>query len=342
MIRIANIKTVVFWGKNMTKVLVVGGSGYVGGHLVDLLQDSNHEVTVFDSLLYEDRYLKRVKFIHGDIRETKKLLELSKDYDCVVWLAALVGDPLCALNEKVTREINTKAPVEFRKEYNGRFIFMSTCSVYGAQDGLLTETSSKSPLSLYAITKLDTEMGLSEIGKDDLIFRLGTLFGISDTHSRLRADLVLNVLVIRAVYAKLLTVFGGDQYRPLLHVKDVGGAIFNEIDTGLSGIFNLHCENITIVELAKQIKSFIPDVILEISESSFQDSRNYSVSSEKYLEASSFRPEYNISDGILELQNSLKSGRFPNILSADYINVDKMRDILKDRIRPTTIDYWKG
>jgi len=321
---------------------VVGGGGYVGGYLVDLLAKQGHEVGVFDILLYEDRYLKPIRFFFGDIRETSRLLEIAKDFDSVIWLAALVGDPLSALDETLTREINTNSPVRFRKKYNGQFYFMSTCSVYGAQDGVLTEESETNPLSTYATTKLEAEEALQRIGKKDVILRLGTLFGLSDSFSRLRADLVLNVMVIRAVYSGKLTVYGGEQFRPLLHVKDVGNAIAESIYLDLEGIFNVHCTNITIVELANKIKSTILNVDIVTTSSTFQDSRNYSVSSKKIFDATKFKPLYTIESGIEELASALRDGRFPNILNSNYINVDKMRGKYGQRKNPIVTEYFKG
>ena len=325
----------------MSKVLVVGGGGYVGGYLVDELIQSGHEVGVFDLLLYEDRFLKPVKFYLGNISDTSDLLAISRDYEVVIWLAALVGDPLCALDENLTKEVNTEAPLRFRTEFDGEFVFMSTCSVYGAQDGLLDEDSPTNPLSIYAQTKLRSEEGLLSIGKPNLILRLGTLFGISDAHARLRADLVLNVLVIRAVYSKQLTVFGGEQFRPLLHVRDVGRAIVSALNAGIHGKFNLHCENISIVGLAERISHVVPDVKIVRAETSFQDSRNYSVSSNLFKEMSDFSPKYSIEHGIVELHEALLSGRFPNILNSNYINVDKMRGTYLPRKNPTLSEYWR-
>ena len=307
------------------KVLVVGGAGYVGGALSDLLSKNSAHFAILDDLLYEDRFLKQVEFFRCDIRETQKVLTVAKSFDVVVWLAALVGDPLCALNPDLTEEINTNALIRFAEDYAGKIVFMSTCSVYGAQEGLLDESSPLNPLSIYAVTKLKSEELLMKKKPDSLIFRLGTLFGLSDDFARLRADLVLNVLCMRAAYASELTVFGGDQFRPLLHVKDVGRAILTGLAVNAHGVFNLHCENITIVELAKKIQQALPEVVLEISEQSFQDSRNYSVSSEKAFHSFGFAPQFDIDYGINEVLRVLKEGRFPQILDSAYSNADKMR-----------------
>ena len=310
----------------MTKILVVGGAGYVGGAFTEsLTKNVNFKFSVYDDLLYEDRYLKDVDFIRGDIRDTDRLLVLAREYDVVVWLAALVGDPLCALNESLTWEINTHSLIRFAKSFQGKIVFMSTCSVYGAQDGLLNEESETNPLSLYAITKLASEEALLALKPDSLIFRLGTLFGISDEFARLRADLVLNVLVMRAVFAKELTVFGGEQFRPLLHVKDVGDAIIRGLLQQSVGVYNLHVENVSIIQLARRISELDSDIKMEISEQTFQDARNYSVSSEKAKREFNFQPNFDVDFGIHEVYSALSTGRFPRILDETYSNVDKMR-----------------
>ena len=206
------------------KILVVGGAGYVGGVIVDLLLlKKNYEVTVFDNLLYESSYRKECKFIYGDIRDKKFYSAKLNQYYAIVWLAALVGDGACAINPDMTNEINFLTLKKLCKVYKKRIIFISTCSVYGAQHGVLHEKSKVNPLSHYATSKLKCEKILKN--KNSIIFRLGTLFGVSDNYSRIRMDLVVNTLSAKAFFEKKMSVFGGEQYRPLLHVKDVARAI---------------------------------------------------------------------------------------------------------------------
>jgi nucleoside-diphosphate-sugar epimerase len=183
----------------MKKVLVVGGSGYIGGLTCDYLIRDGFDVTVYDNLLYENRYLKDVKFIYGDIRDTEKLYEISNDFDVIVLMAALVGDPACSVDHKLTEEINFQSIKNFCEVVSPskHLVFMSTCSVYGAQDGLLNEESGTNPLSSYASTKLAAEKYIQQ--RNGTIFRLGTVFGLGDTYSRLRMDLVVNVLTMKAI-----------------------------------------------------------------------------------------------------------------------------------------------
>ena len=239
----------------MVNILIVGGAGYVGGGIVDKLKEQ-HNVTVYDSLIYEESYRKDVTFVNGDIRDTNKLLPLLDHADSVIWLAALVGDGACAINPKLTFEINSESVKFLVENFKKRIVFLSTCSVYGAQDGLLDENSSVNPLSEYASSKVRAEEYLK--GTNSIIFRLGTLFGISDEFSRIRLDLVVNILVTKALTEGKLTVFGGDQWRPLLHVVDVANAISHTLDSEVTGIFNLHYKNYKIIDIANTIVNKIP------------------------------------------------------------------------------------
>lgn len=291
----------------MKNVLVVGGAGYVGGAVTDVLEDSAHNMKVYDSLVYEDRYMKDIPFVRGDIRDREKLHRVLNWADTVVWLAAIVGDGACALNPKQTVEVNEESVGWFCKHFDGKIIFTSTCSVYGLGRGVLTENSPVNPLSLYAGTKLNTEGFLSK--KEALIFRLGTLFGISDRFSRIRFDLVVNILTMRAVLEKHLTVFGGEQCRPLLHVRDVGRMIAKSVDLDVTGIFNLHQSNLRIIDLANRIKGKVPDCEISITPAKFEDTRNYRVSSDKAKEVLGFSPQLTVDDGIVEIRDLVLSNR---------------------------------
>lgn len=309
----------------MAKVLVVGGAGYVGGWLVDsLLADSGHTVRVYDNLTYEDSYLKPVDFIYGDVRDLKTLLPNLQWADVVIWLAAIVGDPACALNPEETMEVNSNAVKLLMDNFAGRVIFTSTCSVYGAQESELDEESPLKPMSLYAESKIRAEKELVR-SERALVLRLGTLFGLGDNHSRLRADLVLNVLTARAVFEKRMTVFGGEQYRPLLHVRDVSTAILPHIDSSVTGVFNLHSENLTIKQLAVRIQELVPDSEVIYRDSSFEDSRNYAVSGVLAREKLRFTPRFTVEDGIAQVRDALEDRRIPDITLPKFSNVAALK-----------------
>lgn len=303
------------------KILVIGGAGYIGGGLVDLIQHnySNYQITVLDNLIYEDRYLKGVEFINVDIRDTSLINNVIHNYNIVIFLAALVGDPACAVDKQLTYDINVTPVKWLADNYKGKIVFMSTCSVYGKNDDLIDETAIPNPLSVYAETKLEAEQYLITKRPDSLIYRLGTLYGLGDTHSRLRLDLVVNVLTLRASQGEQLNVFGGEQWRPLLHVKDVGEAIMYGLNNNLTGIFNLSERNATMKDIAEAVSIEIPTAKVKYSEIPFQDMRNYKVKNDKIIQTG-WKPKYSLADGIKELYNTFKEKRIKDLGDDIYNN----------------------
>lgn len=308
------------------KILVAGGAGYVGGAITDRLIEAGHEVRVYDALLYEESYLKPVDFTFGDVRDEDKLLPLLRWADVVVWLAALVGDGACALDPDLTRAVNIDSVAWLRAHFDGRIIFMSTCSVYGAMDGILTEESAMNPLSLYAESKLEAEKILAD--SDAISFRLGTLFGLGDTYSRIRMDLVVNTLTVKACLYRKISVFGGNQFRPLLHVRDVAEAVVANVETNHRGVFNLHKTNMKIVDIAEILEAQVPDLHTIRTEMKFQDARNYCVSSQKAEEAFGFKPKLSVEYGIAEMRRLVEEGRIRDISSARFSNNEFLRPML--------------
>ena len=312
------------------KILVVGGAGYVGGAVTDLLlQDSNNEIIVYDALLYESLYQKNVKFVYGDIRDYRLLKSYLEWAEKVVWMAALVGDGACSINPLITKQINLDTVEFLANNFNGKIIFFSTCSVYGAQDDLLSENSTTEPLSVYASTKLEAEKILEK--KDALIFRLGTLFGVGDSYSRVRMDLVVNILTAKAITEKKLTVLGGRQFRPLLHVKDAARVIQESLSSEKVGIYNLHLENIKIIDLAERIQKYFPDVSIEKVDIKFQDARNYQADGTKLRNDFEFRPIFKVEDGISEIKNLIIENKITNINDPRYTN-QKYLELFKSKL----------
>jgi len=287
----------------------VGGSGYIGGLTCDYLIRDGFDVTVYDNLLYENRFLKEVNFINGDVRDTEKLYNTSKDFDVIVLMAALVGDPACSVDNALTEEINYKAIKDFCEVVspNKHLVFMSTCSVYGAQEGLLNEESKTNPLSSYAATKLKSEEHI--LAKGGTIFRLGTVFGLGDTYSRLRMDLVVNVLTMKAIKDGEITINGGEQWRPIIAVKDIAEYVTEACRMKYSGIFVLSKENVIIKELGERIVDVIPNTKINYTEISFQDARNYKVDNSKSLEVFQYKAKVTVEEEVLRMVKMFKEGR---------------------------------
>jgi nucleoside-diphosphate-sugar epimerase len=299
-------------------VLVVGGAGYVGGAVTDLLMTTKHNVRVYDKLLYEESYRKPVDFCYGDVRDAKTLAPQLQWAHAVVWLAALVGDPACALHPEVSSAINQESVRTLTEHFHGRIVFLSTCSVYGAQDNVLAETSALNPLSVYAATKLAAERHLEK--KNAVVFRLGTLFGVGDLFSRIRLDLVVNTLTVRAHREGAIKVYGGDQFRPLLHVRDAAGAIVDSLETSHTGVYNLHRENVRIIDLAHRVRNHFPAMFIEQTALPAQDLRDYRVTSEKAHSVLGFKAATSIDDGIAELRALLDAGRLKDLDNRRYTN----------------------
>ncbi len=303
----------------MKKILVIGGAGYIGGAISDILN-----VTVLDNLMFEDRYLKPVPFIFEDVRNKKELLSKVMPYDILIVLAGLVGDPACEVNKELTYDINIKHVKWLTNNYSGKIVYMSSCSVYGKNDDLIDEKAILNPLSTYAESKLMCEKLLSK-REDALIYRLGTLYGVGDLYSRPRLDLVVNLLTMKATKGETLNVFGGDQWRPIINVKDVALSIKHGIENNLSGIYNLSERNVKIWDLAIDIVKLIPTKGgIKQTEMLFEDKRNYKVKADK-IYSTGWKPKYDLNEGILSLAKLFKENRIKNTTNELYHNGNFMR-----------------
>ncbi|MCL5006529.1 MAG: NAD(P)-dependent oxidoreductase [Patescibacteria group bacterium] len=305
---------------NKDKVLVVGGAGYIGGAVTDILLKRNIPFTVYDSLLYEHQYHKPVDFVYGDVRDTEKLEKILPNYSTVIWLAAIVGDGACQVRPDLTNAINRDAVEWLSKNYDGRIIFVSTCSVYGKNDAEVDEESAPNPLSLYAQTKLESEKILKD--KNSFIIRLGTVYGLSDTYSRVRMDLAANYMTANAVVKGKLSVFGGSQWRPLVHVKNVGEILVNGIDKPWKGIYNFATSNYQMKDLGTEIAK-ITGCKIEYVEQKFEDQRNYHASTAKAENDGLLDLErvYTVADGVKEIFDVVTSKRIKYVESDVHFNV---------------------
>jgi nucleoside-diphosphate-sugar epimerase len=325
--------------KPIRNVLVVGGAGFVGSVLIPKLLDRGYHVRVMDSLVYGDEGIRhlngrpRYEMVDGDLRSLESIVRSSRDADAVVHLGALVGDPACALDENLTLEINLKATQNLAEVARGigvrRFIFASTCSVYGATDELLDETSPLGPVSLYARSKMESEqltLALDNHEFSSVALRFGTFYGLSP---RPRFDLVVNMLVAKAIHDKEITVFGGDQWRPFLHVDDGAEAIVRCLEAPenvVKGqIFNVGADdqNYTLGHIAEEIAKHIRDVKVVYGEKS-ADEANYRVSFEKIRTVLNFVPRNTLAQGIEQIGAAVQGGDVAHYLDARYSNIKSL------------------
>lgn len=265
------------------KVLVVGGCGYIGSAVVDhLWNDSSTvaNVAIYDNLLYDEKYLGETPFHFGCITETDRLVAIANEFDCVIWLAALVGDPACEIDPEWAWKINYESIRDFSAKLDPKveLIFISTCSVYGISNEILNEDSPVNPISVYASTKLEAEKHV--IDRGGVVFRLGTVYGHSSSQGRLRFDLVVNIMAIKSYLEGVITVNGGDQWRPIISVRTVAKYITNCVENYQPGIYILSERNITIRDLGIEISN-ITGAEVKFNDIQFKDIRNYRVDSSK-------------------------------------------------------------
>ena len=230
-------------------------------------------------------------------------------YTHVIWLAAIVGDATCQVDEWLTKEVNTESVKWLVKNYKGRILYASTCSVYGKGEDLLNEDSPLEPLSLYARSKVESENYLSK-HPNALVYRIGTAFGISDQHARVRLDLAVNYLTYKAVTEGQLTFFGGTQWRPFIHVKDIAQGFVNGLTSPATGIYNLSVANHKIKDLALEIGK-LTCCKAKYTPHPFQDNRNYHVSTIKAQKAGLLNgfKRYTIQDGVREIASLAADNR---------------------------------
>lgn len=335
------------------RILLIGGAGYIGSVLAPSLLTEGFAVRVADRLLYGRESIESVigqphyEFTRCDIRHIEHMIDLVTDVHAVVYLAEIVGDPACAVAPRLTLETNFISVFAFATLCShlqiNRFIYLSSCSVYGASqsqdDGAwLDEDAPLHPLSLYAQMKANTESALLVLAKEHpnlcpTILRLGTVFGHSP---RPRFDLVVNRMTAHAVREGVIPVCGGDQWRPTIHVGDVARAIVAVLRSPVplvSGrVFNVgdNRMNLRIRDLGESVAREVPGAKVQIRTDG-ADRRNYRVSFDRVRSVLGFETRTTLREGIAEVSHYLTSStvdfRLPQFNNFDHLELNARAEV---------------
>ena len=279
-------------------VLITGGAGYVGRVLLNIAP-SNWKLNVIDNVYggnsdYSPN--ENVDFVKGDIRNNDLIEKLVLRNDVVIHLAGIVGDS-CPKNLTISSQINVNATENLAllcKKHNRHLIFMSTCSVYGFNQEICTEQTKLNPVIEYGDHKVLGEKCIMNTMDDSLIFRMGSVYGWSP---RMRFDLAINLFIEKSLWNEPIQVFGGEQWRPFIHVKDVANALIMAANSPeIKGILNLVTENHLIIELAKEITDNVVVLKHKI------DNRSYKVDNTAIKQRLGWKPLMNIKNAISEFK----------------------------------------
>lgn len=328
------------------RVFVTGGAGYCGSLLIPQLLSRGYQVTVYDTLYFGDRFLPKdnphLEIVRGDIRDSAKLAEAVKGHDAFVSLACISNDASFELDEKLSTSINLDAfePMVQAAKNAGvkRFVYASSSSVYGVSDKPdVTEDHPLVPLTLYNKYKGMCEPILKKYCDDGftgVIFRPATVCGYAP---RLRLDLSVNILTNHAVTNNKITVFGGSQLRPNLHVQDYCDAVELLLTAPADKIqketFNIGYQNMSIMDIAHLVKKVVreefpekPDI--EIVTTPTDDVRSYHINSDKVARVLGFRPKYSIEDAVRGLCKAFREGKISDSMTDDwYYNIRTMKKL---------------
>lgn len=321
-------------------ILVTGGAGYLGSLLVIKLLARGHRVRVLDLGYFGLGHLRtlkpKIELVREDLRTvvTKPALMrgLLADCDCVIHLAAVSNDPSAELNPELTEEVNfyaTQVLAETAKEMGIKFLFSSSCSVYGEAEGEIDEDGPVSPLTVYALSKTKAERALEEMatsGWKPVILRNGTLFGYSP---RMRFDLVVNIFSLYSTLHNEIKVFGdGQHWRPFLHVGDCARAFvyFAEKAETQYLRYNIAHENLRVVDIARIFKCLNPSLKAEYLETIDDDRRDYRVSTRR-MRGEGFRTRVSVEMGAEEMSEAIISGLLPDPESIFYRNAKWLKEL---------------
>jgi len=318
-------------------VFVTGGAGYVGAVLVPELLSIGCRVTVYDLMIYGDEVLPKhpnVRIVRGDLRDENLLDNVLPGHDSVIHLACISNDPSFELNPSLGKSINLDAfrPLVVKSRNCGveRFIYASSSSVYGVKEETdVHEDMFLEPLTDYSRYKAECEKILLEYESVDFtttIIRPATVCGYSP---RQRLDVVVNILTNLAFHNRKITVFGGSQLRPNIHIADMISCYTTMLfadEKKISGqIYNVGYENQSVQEIAETVRSIIGDDV-ELIKTPTDDNRSYHISSEKIKTDLGFEARCDIKDAVAELRQAFQMGKLPDSLTDEkYYNIKRMQ-----------------
>ena len=320
-------------------VFITGGAGYVGAMLVPRLLQEGHRVTVLDLMIYGEDVLPKnpaLTLIKGDIRNLELMKSSIPGHDVVIHLACISNDPSFELNPELGKSINLdpfRPMVEISKNAGvKRFFYASSSSVYGIKDEPnVHEDMPLEPLTDYSVFKMNCEEILSEYQSDEFTtttIRPATVCGYSP---RQRLDVVVNILTNLAYHKREISVFGGAQLRPNIHIADmveIYVVLLNAPKEKIAGeIFNGGYENYSVLQLAEAVRDVIgEDVVLKTTPT--DDNRSYHVSSKKIADVLGFTASHTIKDAVSDIKNAFEKGLLPNSLEDElYFNIKRMQSI---------------
>jgi nucleoside-diphosphate-sugar epimerase len=342
----------------MIKILMTGGAGFIGSALLPLLLENGFQVRILDLCIYGTEAIKpyldhpQLEIIQADFRQAAVVDQAMQDVEAVVHLGAIVADAACDLDEKLAIEVNQQATQIIaeaaQRQGVDRFIFASSCSVYGASEWLLDETSPLKPISLYSRTKAASESILFSMASDQfspVILRFSTLYGQS---GRYRFDLVVNLLSAKALVDGVITVHGGNQWRAFVHVQDVARAILQVLSSPIQAVsgqvYNVgsNGQNYTISQIGEIIHGHVPQAHIQVDDQ--PDVNNYRVDFSKIQKQLNFLPRWSINQGVEQVITAIQDGwianyRDPRFNNALYLSIGGLDLLSHMEKSPATLPH---